>query len=92
MAKQVTFTLRPEYADGFDGGSIALWDGTQYDVKQALDRGDGKIVLDPIRDEKQIMALAGYHPLQWEVSEASARKSKTTTAGSGEKATGGEGS
>jgi hypothetical protein len=88
MAKQlVTFTLRPEYQEGFDGGSVALWDGTFYDVKAALDAGGGKIELDPDKDAQQIQALAGYRPVTHEVTEASARKTRST-AGSGEKGSG----
>jgi hypothetical protein len=91
MPKQlVTFTLRDEYADRFDGGNVAMWDGTSFDVKAALDAGGGKIVLDPDSDEKQIQALAGYRPLTHEVTAASTRSSKTKTADSGEKSQGGE--
>jgi hypothetical protein len=83
VADQVTFTLRPEYADGFDGGSTALADGTAYDVKAALDAGGGSIILDAEKDERIITALAGYFPLQHEVA-AAARKSKTTRVDSDE--------
>ena len=70
--QQVLFTLRPEFEEGFDGGNVALWDGTSYDVKAALDAGKGTITLDPDKDEQLITVLAGYQALQHEIVTAKA--------------------
>jgi hypothetical protein len=96
MTKQlVTFTLRDEYAGRFDGGNVAMWDGTMFDVKAALDAGGGTITLDPTTDEKQIQALAGYRALTHTVVDAdvkapAASHKVKSTAGSGEQKDPGE--
>jgi hypothetical protein len=43
---KVTFELRADAQD-FSGGSVALSNGDTYNVGEALDKGGGKITLDP---------------------------------------------
>lgn len=53
MDDLIVFSLTEEYAD-FSGGNVSLVDGVGYDVGEALDTGDGRIVLapHPRRDEE----------------------------------------
>lgn len=44
MADVIAFELRSEYED-FSGGNVSIFDGQLYDVGEALEAGEGKIVL-----------------------------------------------
>jgi hypothetical protein len=46
MKQLVAFVLSAEYEE-FSGGSVALLDGEAYDVGEALELGNGRIVLGP---------------------------------------------
>ena len=68
MSNPVSFTLAPEYAGGgFDGGTVAWPDGSQFDVYAALTGstygGPGVIVLDQSTDAALVQILAGYPAL-----------------------------
>jgi hypothetical protein len=44
MQDLIVYALRAEYED-FSGGSVSLVDGEEFDVFEALEAGDGRIVL-----------------------------------------------
>jgi hypothetical protein len=78
----ITFSLRDELKESFDGGSVTLPDGSQYDVKEALGV-NGRIVLDPAKDRHKVTALAGYPALEYEVNESSSAKAASSSSASG---------
>lgn len=65
MSDSVKFEVAEEYSDGgFDGGCIAMPDGSAFDVHAALTDGKGVITLDAAKDAHTIAALDGYPAVQ----------------------------
>ena len=72
---QFAFRLRAEYEDDYQGGVLALPDGSPFNVLEALERGAGTIVTDDLRIANR---LSDYPPLKQVAVPEGAENVETT--------------
>lgn len=78
VGNEAAFELREDVKDTFSGGSTAVGSDT-FDLKDALDKGNGFIVT---RDPKVIKALDGYEALKrTNLGDAKAAKKGSSKGG-----------